>query len=111
MKSIFFTFRGTQAMVVDSRVPEDKKKETLHYYEIRHHERDWGNPIMIQPHAPTNFWGTIITKEPLIPPVSGLTAREKLTLYHACVSYMIAEQQIYKQERYEPTQALYDVKC
>lgn len=41
------------------------KKDNHHVYMMRHGESDWSTPVTIEPGVLVNYWGYLITKEPL----------------------------------------------
>ena len=41
------------------------KKDNHHVYMMRHGDSDWSIPITIEPGVLVNYWGYLITKEPL----------------------------------------------
>lgn len=52
--------------VVDRRISQSERDEALFYYELRHDEADWTEPVTIEKNAVfVNFWGTLVTSEPL----------------------------------------------
>ncbi|HBG47613.1 MAG TPA: hypothetical protein DDW94_11595 [Deltaproteobacteria bacterium] len=54
-----------QQVLEDTRVFEPDRKAGLHYYECRHGENDWSQPISIEQSVLVNFWGTLVTTESL----------------------------------------------
>ncbi|MFS0558813.1 LPD28 domain-containing protein [Brevibacillus sp. 179-C9.3 HS] len=59
------TFRGKEASVFEGRIQVENRDPDLHYYDIRHSENDWGNPVSIEPSVSVNFFGILITSEPI----------------------------------------------
>ncbi len=56
-------FRGMEVYVTDVRIKGGVPN--LYKYEIRHSDDDWGEPVTIEPHVLVNFYGTVLTPEPL----------------------------------------------
>ena len=50
-------FRGMEAIVFDGR--PDTYPEDYVYFQIRHSDNDWDDPITIENHVMVNYWGTI----------------------------------------------------
>lgn len=48
-----------------ARIPAKDRDPKLYYYEIRHDESDWTEPVEIGNDITVNFMGTLITNAPL----------------------------------------------
>jgi len=53
------------AILVEKRIPEEERNSGLYYYGVRHSDDDWGKPVTIEVNVRFNFYGTLITDEPL----------------------------------------------
>lgn len=52
--------------VVESvRIPKKDRSQKLYYYEMRHNESNWVEPISIELFVAVNFLGTLVTNVPL----------------------------------------------
>jgi hypothetical protein len=49
----------------DTRIPKKDRDPKLYYYETRHSENDWTQPIGIETFVFVNFLGTLVTNVPL----------------------------------------------
>ena len=49
----------------NTRIPIKDRDPKLHYYEMRHSESDWTQPIGIEGFVFVNFLGTLVTNKPL----------------------------------------------
>ena len=56
-------FRGYDGFIIDERIRQEKRKDNLFYYELRHDDEDWATPCTIENFVWVNFWGTICFKE------------------------------------------------
>lgn len=56
---------GIPALFTDWRVDRASVPDSLTLYEVRHAEEDWGEPCQIACGILVNFYGTILTVEPL----------------------------------------------
>lgn len=59
------TFRGQEVNVCEARIKKESRDPDLYYYEIRHSDSDWGNPVTIEEAVVVNFFGILISKLPL----------------------------------------------
>lgn len=62
---------GTPALFTDWRVDRASVPDGLTLYEVRHADEDWGDPCQIAHGILVNFYGTILTAEPLKLPDDG----------------------------------------
>lgn len=58
-------FRGIEGYITDLRIPHADRKHDLFYYEIRHSDEDFWEPVTIEPSVIVNNWGTIVFKLPI----------------------------------------------
>lgn len=56
---------GKEGLFTDERVDRNTIPNGWYFYEIRHDDDSWGDPIEIALGILVNFYGTFITKEPL----------------------------------------------
>lgn len=56
---------GQIVLVSYSRVSREDIPEGLFLYDIRHSDNDWGQPATLENTVRVNWFGTIITKEPI----------------------------------------------
>lgn len=57
---------GKVGLFVDERISRDTIPDGWYFYEVRHADNDWCEPIEIGLGVLVNFYGTLITKEPLL---------------------------------------------
>lgn len=50
----------------EMRIERESVPKHLYFYEVRHADEDWSEPCQIQRGILVNFFGTLITKEPLL---------------------------------------------
>lgn len=48
------------------RVDRDTVPESLHIYEVRHDDENYGDPVQIGRWIRVNFWGTLISSSPIL---------------------------------------------
>ena len=58
--------RSTKAMFSEMRIDRSSIPKGLHVYEVRHADEDWSEPCEVKRGIMVNFYGTLITKEPLL---------------------------------------------
>jgi hypothetical protein len=58
-------YMGVQAVFMLERIPLSWRYPSLFYYEVRHRIGDWFEPIIIEHLVLDNFYGTLISNEPL----------------------------------------------
>lgn len=56
---------GEQGLFTDSRVDKGTIPDGWYFYEVRHDDNDWCEPIEIALGVLVNYFGTLITNEPL----------------------------------------------
>ena len=56
---------GKPGLFVDFRIDRNTIPEGYHFYEVRHDDNSWGDPVEIALGILVNFLGTLIMKEPL----------------------------------------------
>lgn len=71
-------FRGSKVTIVEDRIDTENRDPNLHYYEIRHSDDDWGNPVSIDEAIGVNFFGLLITSSPI--KIGPLTTQEQRIL-------------------------------
>ena len=59
------TIFGKPALFTDWRIDRDTVPSGLYCYELRHEDEDWGSPCQIVRRILVNFFGTILTSEPI----------------------------------------------
>ena len=59
------TIFGKPALFTDWRIDRDTVPHGLYHYELRHEDEDWGSPCQIAKGILVNFFGTILTAEPI----------------------------------------------
>lgn len=57
---------GVTGLFSEMRIDRKSVPEHLYFYEVRHCDEDWAEPCEIQRGILVNFFGTLITKEPLL---------------------------------------------
>ena len=68
-------FRGQEVTVYEDQRLRDDRLPHLYYYEMRHPDNDLSIPATVERFVLVNFWGTLISTEPLDfqkDPASGL---------------------------------------
>lgn len=65
------TLFGNPALFSECRINSATVPEGLYRYEIRHTDDDWGEPIELARGIMVNFYGMILTREPLQLPIEG----------------------------------------
>lgn len=56
---------GKEGLFTTLRVDQTTIPEGWHFYEVRHHDNDWCEPIEVGLMVLVNHFGTLITKEPI----------------------------------------------
>lgn len=56
---------GKMGLFTDSRIDRNTIPDDWYFYEVRHADNDWCEPVEVALGVFVNFWGTLITKEPL----------------------------------------------
>lgn len=56
---------GKTMLLTTARIDRDSVPEGLHLYELRHHSEDWCDPIQIAKSIMVNFYGTVLSREPV----------------------------------------------
>lgn len=57
--------KGIEGELFECRIDRNSVPEGKYFYEIRHDEEDWGCPCQVAKGILVNFYGTLITDEPL----------------------------------------------
>lgn len=65
------TLFGTPALFTKSRIDRDTVPEGISLYEIRHSDSNWGKPIELARGIMVNYYGTVLTREPIQLPLDG----------------------------------------
>lgn len=60
---------GKAGLFTDHRISRGSIPDGWYFYEVRHADNDWCEPIEVSLGVLVNFYGTLITKEPLLPEV------------------------------------------
>lgn len=63
--------KGKPALFTDMRLDRSTIPEGLYLYEIRHADEDWCDPVQIAQGILVNFFGSILTLEPITLPADG----------------------------------------
>ena len=58
---------GKVGLFTDWRIKRDTIPDGWYFYEVRHADNDWCEPVEVAVGIFVNFYGTLITKEPLLP--------------------------------------------
>lgn len=58
-------FLGKPALLANDRLDKSTVPEGLHCYELRHADDDWGEPCQLAKQIGVNFYGTLLTNEPI----------------------------------------------
>jgi hypothetical protein len=65
-RDVLFHFRGVPVIhVTSSRIRQEQRDMDLFYYNLRHAEEDWSEPVTVEPYVLVNYFGTIVTTEPI----------------------------------------------
>ena len=59
------TILGKPALFSEWRIDRSTVPTGLHLYELRHEDEDWGTPCQVAKGILANFYGTVLTAEPL----------------------------------------------
>lgn len=54
---------GKPALFHDMRIDRNTVPKGLYFYEVRHDDEGWGDPVQIAKGIMVNYFGSIITKE------------------------------------------------
>lgn len=65
------TILGVPALFTDLRVDRSTMPDGLYRYELRHSDEDWGEPVSLSRSIVVNYYGSVITREPLQLPIDG----------------------------------------
>lgn len=65
-------YEGKPALFADMRIDPKTVPDGLHMYEVRHSDDDWLEPSQITEGVLVNFYGTLLTTEPLDMPTEGI---------------------------------------
>jgi hypothetical protein len=65
------TLLGIPAMLTDWRVDRASLPAGVNLYELRHADEDWGAPCQLARGIFVNFYGTLLTTQPIHIPESG----------------------------------------
>ena len=65
------TILGIPALFTDHRIDRTTVPEGMCRYELRHADEDWSEPITLSRSIVVNYYGTVLTREPLQLPVEG----------------------------------------
>ena len=60
------TVFGKKCLFTDIRVDRETVPQGKYMYEIRHSDEDWGLPVSVGPGVLVNFFGTVVSDEPLL---------------------------------------------
>lgn len=71
---------GKEGLFADWRIDRNTIPEGWYFYEVRHADNDWCEPVEIALGILVNFWGTLITKEPFDLTPLGDTGNEYLDI-------------------------------
>lgn len=59
------TILGTPALFTDWRVDRSTVPPSMFLYEVRHADEDWGDPCQLSRGILVNFYGSVLTSEPM----------------------------------------------
>ena len=59
------TILGNPALFSEWRIDRTTVPPGLYLYELRHEDEDWGTPCQVAKSILVNFYGTVLTTEPL----------------------------------------------
>jgi hypothetical protein len=65
------TLFGKPALFTECRINRATVPKDVHRYEIRHGDEDWGEPVELAHGIGVNYYGTVLTREPIQLPISG----------------------------------------
>ena len=65
------TLLGTPALFTFERLFRDSVPEDMFHYEVRHADEMWGGPCQLAQGVPVNFYGTVLTNDPIQLPING----------------------------------------
>ena len=65
------TLLGVPALFTEYRIDRTTIPSQLHLYEIRHEDEDWGRPCQLAKGILVNFYGSLLTRQPIELPDSG----------------------------------------
>lgn len=65
------TLLGVPAILTECRIDRTTIPTQLHLYEIRHEDEDWGRPCQLARGILVNFYGSLLTRQPIELPDSG----------------------------------------
>ena len=65
------TLLGIPALLTSWRIDRSTVPACLHLYELRHADEDWGDPCQLAKGILVNFYGSILTAQPIPLPESG----------------------------------------
>lgn len=57
---------GKVGFFTDWRIDRKSIPDGWYFYEVRHADNDWCEPVEVALGVLVNFWGTLITKEPIL---------------------------------------------
>ena len=49
----------------EGRIKREERYDDFHYYDMRHDDNDWSEPITIEKAVGVNFFGTLVTNKPI----------------------------------------------
>ncbi|AIF68430.1 hypothetical protein GZ22_18575 (plasmid) [Terribacillus saccharophilus] len=62
---VFGKFRGVDVvLIIKARLKRDTRDKDLYYYDIRHGD-DWTTPVCLERGVMANFYGTMVTLQPI----------------------------------------------
>jgi hypothetical protein len=66
-RKVLGKFRGVDVtLIVEGRISDEKREEGLHYYAMRHgDDSDWSTPVRLEKGVLVNFYGTMVTLQPI----------------------------------------------
>lgn len=65
------TLFGKPALFTECRINRTTVPKDVYRYEIRHSDEDWGEPVELAHGIGVNYYGTVLTREPIQLPISG----------------------------------------
>ena len=65
------TVLGIPTLLTDWRIDRSTIPANLYLYELRHADEDWGDPYQLAKGILVNFYGSILTSQPIPLPESG----------------------------------------
>jgi hypothetical protein len=74
-------FQGKPALHSEMRIERSSIPKCLHLYEVRHADDDWSTPVQVAKRVMVNFYGSLITTEPLKIPEFGIQLKEPYDFY------------------------------